>query len=289
MSRTNGKVNPYGCNPEFTPQKWFRHESMVKINLFMWKGCTWRRGDYHYFDFYAGPGLITEMDSPELAGQKGSPFRAIDMIRAFCPDLAARVFLFDEDEEISRRLRANLARDYGDSAEVACLDCADAVHWLITELRLRRPAMPERHGLAFFDPNGVPDWKAIKDFRGAKPFENIDLFININSTVSKRLRLSTSPRHARPEFKLKPTEHLACLRKKRISLWEPCPGDNHRFALAYCTDGPAPTWRESGFYPIESREGQRIARRMDLSQEERIALGGTTGTLFDMKGGAYDD
>lgn len=248
----------------------------------MWKGIipreSWTSEAYHYFDFYAGPGLYTKEESPELAGEVGSPIRAIETIRAEFPG-PCRVFFFDEKPETAFRLGANLQARFGAKIDVPALACKEAVESLLLADDIRKPC-----GLAFFDPNGIPDWHSLRWFAQSLKFKRIDILLNINSTAAKRAR--KSPKHLDADYKIPPTQHLRKLGKKRVLLWEPYPGDRHQFALAYCTNGPGPEWEESQFFSIGTPAGQRIARRIDLSYGERIALGGSTGYLFDTKGGA---
>ncbi len=281
-ARSQNKRLHVGCSPAATREKWSRFQSLLGINCKMWKGIipreAWTSEAYHYFDFYAGPGLYTKEESLELAGEVGSPIRAIETIRAEFPG-PCRVFFFDEHPETAKRLAENLQRRFGATIEVPCMSCEEATEAMILAEDLRKPC-----GLAFFDPNGIPDWRSVCRFGQATKFKRIDILLNINSTAMKRVY--SSPNHLNPDYKIRPSEHLHRLGKKRVLLWEPHPGDIHQFALAYCTNGPGPEWEESRFSSIGTPQGQRIARRIDLSYSERMALGGTTGYLFDPKGGA---
>jgi hypothetical protein len=282
-----------GCSL-YTREKWERFEYLLNVNAMMWRGimqrCRWAENVFSYFDFFAGPGLYTDADRVDLAGEYGSPIRALRVLEEVFSDpghrsasgepLGIRGFFSDSLEW--ERLRACLVQLGHPGDEVRGLICDRAVDDLLAQWTPAAGQHPRKPvGLAFFDPNGQPPWDAIGRFAGAWIFDRIDLLINVNATVGKRVRLS--PLHAESRM---PTEYLRSIGKKYIYLWEPSPGDSHQFALAFCTnctDWRFPEFARKGFHALETEKGQRIARRIDLTDSERRRAGGSVGFLAGME------
>ncbi len=268
-----------GCSA-FTHEKWERFDYLLGIHIEMCKGIisreSWASRAYHYFDFYAGPGIYGLEESEELAGQYGSPIRALQQFEKRAP-LEFILQCFDHDTEIAGRLTAILCRMLKLGLHCEVMSCDEAVDYLLSnewhEINLM--SQMKAFGLAFFDPNGVPDWQAAKRFARSKRFNRVDLLFNINSAVCKWVFSS----RLHPETK-RPTEHLREMNKKSIYLWTPSPGDSHQFALAYCTNGPFPQFRQWGFHRLDTPEGARIGRMIDFSPRERRDMGGTTPFFF---------
>jgi hypothetical protein len=273
-----------GCG-KYTREKWERFIYLLRVHAEMYRlimqKCRWADSVYSYFDFYAGPGLYTEHDSnPDLAGEYGSPVlatRILDEVFNSRPGLAAngeplevRSFIFDpyEYDRLSSCLRGIGLR----GGMIDRLPCDRAVDRLIDNWREATGCSPRKPvGLAFFDPNGVPDWDSLRRFSGCKLFRRVDLLININTAIGRLVRLS----QVHPET-MTSTERLRELGKEEIYLWEPAPSDKHQFALAFCTncpDGKFPEFRRQGFHRIDSERGGRIARRIDLARWERTREG----------------
>jgi hypothetical protein len=279
-----------GCS-RATREKWSRFEYLLKIHARMCRAImtkrSWADSTYSYFDFFAGPGLYEITDSAELTGEYGSPVRAFRVLREIFVDQAGaaangeplRVRAILHDPEQWCRLRSCLQSLEMHGTIVGGLTCDRAVADLIGRWHEMTGSSPWKAlGLAFFDPNGQPPWASIREFASAKIFNRIDLLINVNSTVVKRLR--RSPVHGES---LTPTQQLVSLGKDDVYLWEPSPGDIHQFALAYCTNGPFSEFRRLGFHFINSEKGRRIADRIDLTEQERKTLGGTSGFLRGME------
>jgi hypothetical protein len=224
---------------------------------------------------------------PDLAGEYGSPVRAEQILKplffgqtaeaANGEPLGVRAFFYDP--ESAARLQSCLRHLGIRGGLIDDLPCDEAVPDLIARWPTLTGCSPWKAlGLAFFDPNGQPPWASIQTFATQKSFNRIDLLINVNSTVVKRVR--KSPVHAES---LMPTQHLVALGKDDVYLWEPEPTDIHQFALAYCTNGPFPEFRKLGFHFINSDRGRRIADRIDMTTQERKSLGGPSGFLHGME------
>ncbi len=270
-----------GCSA-FTHEKWERFDYLLGIHIEICKAIIsrerWASGAYHYFDFYAGPGIYGPDESEKLTGQYGSPIRALKQLRQ--KEVAFHLYCFDFDPEIATRLERVLRGDYGLDWGCSPSACDESVDLLLGDLwwSLNHNDSRKPLGLAFFDPNGIPEWTAAKRFARSKRFDRVDLLFNINSAVCKWVFSS----RLHPETK-RPTDHLREMKKKSIYLWTPMPGDSHQFALAYCTNGPFPQFRQWGFHRIDTPEGARISRMIDFSPRERRDMGGTT-RYFDFGG-----
>lgn len=258
-----------GCS-EFTPEKWNRLDYLLGAHVKICRSIMQKLGClqiYDYFDFYAGPGIYSPDDAGEyreLIGQAGSPIRAIRALNA--SGIRYRAWLSDECPLITRRLADNLKQVAPCRFVVNPLDCKSAVDWLTGKQNQRF-----KIGLAFFDPNGQPDWDAIAKFSEAYPY--IDLLINVSTALIKRMN---NPIHKAK----RPTEYLRGLGKKHIYLWDPCPGDKHQFSLAVCINwGQFPKFGTLGFHRIDTAWGRIIADRIDYSRDERIARGTMPGFL----------
>lgn len=266
-----------GCSI-YTREKWARLEYLLSIHVRICKGIMsrndWVSGAYHYFDFYAGPGAYNESHSTLLAGEIGSTIRALDIFDR--EQVEHRSFFTEHDTDTYTNLVETIAaRQPHPCPWVREMSCEEAIDKLCSDWHLLSNSDHKvPFGLAFFDPNGVPDWPSLKRFARSKRFQRIDHLININSAICKWV--FTSRLHKETK---RPTEHLRELDKKKIYLWEPTPGDSHQFALAYCTNGPFPEFRDWGFHLIDSPQGQRIARRIDFSPKERLELSNKTGFL----------
>lgn len=253
-----------GCS-RFTREKWERFEHLLVAHLSICREIMPRFGveEYAYLDFYAGPGIYASSDRPDLAGEAGSPIRAMRLMATF--GMSSRAYLFDPEEAGRLLVNVGLMEPPIVPTWIDGLRCREAVDRLIAG------GVDLRIGLAFFDPNGQADWPAIGRF--AAKFRYIDLLININSAVIKRM---INPIHRAD----RPMAYLEALGKKYVYLWDPCPSDPHQFALAFCTNfADFPESRALGFHRSTTPQGRCIARRIDHSHRERESLGGVPGFL----------
>jgi hypothetical protein len=266
-----------GCS-SLSRLKWERLEYLLEAHATACKSIIgrkpWASKTYHYFDFYSGPGIYAATEDEDLIGEHGSPIRAIRTLERVGIDY--RVLLSDEKE--AHRLTRNLGTIGIDGVYASPLTCSEAVDLYTDDARWVQAYSDtgKPFGIAFFDPNGVPDWAAVERFSNCYRFRFVDLLINVNATINKRCRASS--RHAET---MRPTDHLLNVGKDQVVLWDPCPGDSWQFTLAYCTSRAAPTFktRSLGFLPIDEPGGQRIARRIDFSEAERKYMPPPTGHL----------
>jgi three-Cys-motif partner protein len=279
-----------GCSGS-TREKWKRFEYLLRVHAAMCRLIMtkhrWADSAYSYFDFFAGPGLYDETDHAGLAGEFGSPVRALTILKEIFVDpggeaangepLAVRAFFHDPN--VWHRLQHCLDRLGMHGGIVDDVPCEQAVDALIEGWPGMTGCSPWKPlGLAFFDPNGQPPWSSIKAFSSEKCFDHIDFLINVNSTVIKRVLKSSIHAETRT-----PTQHLVELGKDDVYLWEPTPGDIHQFALAYCTNGPFPEFRKLGFHFINSDKGRQIADRIDMTAKEYKSSGDARGFLRGME------
>lgn len=269
-----------GCS-DITKDKWGRLEYLLTMHINACKGIVKRRSYvsrvYEYFDFYAGPGIYTEEDNQGLAGELGSPLRAIRLFQRILDPkrlmlfmrsdiMTWRAWLFEPNRKTYGRLRMAINRVSQEPINAKNMTCGAGVKEIIdarlwkTENEWNRG---HTYGLAFFDPNGVPDWDAIQLFSRTPHFQRIDLLINVCATGIKRVRrASLDPTLA--------TDRLLSLDKRKIYLWDPVPGDPFQFALALCTNWRGfPGFSQSRFYDIESPEGRAIAEKINYTKSER--------------------
>ena len=256
-----------GCS-EYTILKWERFAYLFDVEIGIIGGILsrmpgWADERFWYYDFYAGPGIYSEREAHYLAGRHGSPMIAVAMLRE--SRLNYRANLYDEKDETARRLQRAIDSHFpGSTVSIDTRSFRDAVDGL-------RPLPGEKKalGLAFIDPNGPPDWKALEDFCKSRRGDRTDVLINVNSSNMKLQYVS--PKHAEH---MRPTEHLKALGKRYIYLWEPAPSDMHQFALAFCTNCPEstfPDFPKKGFHKMSSEMGGVIARRIDMTHKERKA------------------
>ncbi len=269
---------PVGCSWR-SHQKW---ERVVKLGHAHAAICRnviardARLSPYHYVETYAGPGVYGPTDGHgeergQFVGQEGSPLLMLRILRD--SGLDWRAHLSDRDEGVMLRLHACVA---GDSRiSVNHLDCREAVD------RLIKSKVDMRVGLAFFDPNGLADWQAIWDFAGH--FKYMDILINVHANVIKRVRKSTHPSHkAQQEWLGTASENIVRVGRAHHFIWAPPKNDDQQFALSYSTGlGDFPEFRRAEFHRLESDEGRRIARRLDLTKKE---LGGRDGDFLPFMG-----
>jgi three-Cys-motif partner protein len=271
-----------------TRLKWERLGTLLDVHIRMVKGVFARLArttrdfnrSYHYFDLYAGPGFYSPRHSAELAGLIGSPLIAIRRLKA--SGLPFIPYLADADIDICDDLRASLIQDgfAADDFRVIKACCAGSVDHL-----LHLPSGPNRYGLMFVDPNGYPDWAALRELmhHPRSLFHCVDILINLNATVHKRCLGSSLHDEER-----RPTEYLKGLKKDYISLWNPGPANPHQFTLAYLTNQKRLEFRGQDFHAIDSPHGKAIVRLIDHTREERLALDPIPGLLPGMESALLD-
>lgn len=258
-----------GCS-DASPEKWRRFGYLLGAHMAATKKIIererWANRKYQYIDLYAGPGLYTAAHHPKLAGMIGSPILALDAAAAV--DLACDFHFVEPD--VHADLEAAVAtHPKAVGRRIYKTDCCDAVGPLFQAIP------PASFGLLFVDPNGKPDWGAVRAL--ARRYQKIDVLINVNATIHKRCRLSSrDPQTATTCDHLRDVSSAG---KPQIMLWAPEKSDCHQFTLAYLTNGPTFEAKRQGFHPITSPEGRRIARRIDLSEKERRELGPDPGFL----------
>lgn len=265
-----------GCS-EWTIHKWQRLEYLLRVHARICRGIMGRHHYaskvYNYFDPYAGPGYYETTDHKAIAGLPGSAIRAIRILNR--ETLGYRAFLSDRDPRTWNRLDWALFNEAEASGRPSHqrwiadnYSCRELIMRLAgTEWHERTGCDPgTAHGLAFFDPTGLPDWPAIKLFSKKTHFRKIDILINVCSTAGKRVRLS--PIHDEDKTI---SQHLADINKKYRWLYEPTTQDKNQFTLVFCSNWREfPAFENHGFYSSESAKGKHIERRMNLSRRELI-------------------
>jgi three-Cys-motif partner protein len=267
-------VGKVGCG-EFTRLKWDRLDYLLSVHVPIVCGIIrrnfWAMPYYHYFDMYAGPGIYGEEYGNGLAGEDGSPIRALLALRS--ARYPYRVRFFDTSQRQVDSLRESLAVRgfHQEMSNIRKADCAAGVQEIMSMPAGRNARML---GMVFFDPNGKPDWPAIRTLARHPNSTYLDFFINLNVSIHKRLYYSSVH-----DDSLRPTEWLRVLGKKSIYLWRPAKSSPEQFTLSYCTNGPFPEFENHGFHHIDTEAGQEIVRLIDFRPDERKTLSRARGFL----------
>jgi hypothetical protein len=267
-------VGEVGCG-EFTRLKWDRLDYLISVHVPMVRGIMqrnyWVQPFYYYFDMYSGPGIYTEQHDNDLAGEAGSPIRVLRALRA--ARLPYRVRFYDSSPQQADSLRGSLATA-GFPQEVINVRNADCEAGVRDIMAIPTGRNSRIYGMVFFDPNGRPDWPAIKALSTHLNSQFLDFFINLNTSITKWLFYSSIHKDS-----MRPTEYLRSLRKNSVYLWRPPKSSPEQFTLSYCTNGSFPEFKKHGFHHIDSPEGQDIVRLIDYRPDERKALARARGIL----------
>lgn len=216
--------------------------------------------EFLYFDLNAGPGVV--------GGVEGSPLIFARMAATL--GLPFRAFLFEEDDENARRLSdalRDVCAEHG--ADVRRLqiipgDHNKSVPWFIQE---HLASLPSRwtYGLGYGDGNGKTDAPFGPMAALAARFPRVDLLLNVNATIYKRLR-GANPSAG---FLL---DDLSVIKKAQRLIREPV--GIHQWTMVFQTnwDRP-PEFGEIGFRRLDSDEGRRIAGTVNFSKPERRGRG----------------
>jgi three-Cys-motif partner protein len=259
-----------GCT-ELSRLKWERLEYLLDIHIPMVRGIIsrglWAERRYHYVDLYAGPGLYDESDNPVLAGEIGSPVRALRALKRH--GMAYRYLFFESDEAIATRLCKGLSLDDNRNGSIFARSCHQADEQVVASWSDRTGRIADLHGLIFADPNANDDicWETLRRLAYRPRFYRVDILVNVNATAPKRIRGAFPGREV-----VRPSAELAAL-KRNVYLWQPHEADRWQYTLAFCTNmNDFPELRRQGFHHVESDCGRLLAWKMDYSTKERASM-----------------
>jgi len=179
------------------------------------------------------------------------------------------MFLNDASQDCVVRLSTTLANEHV-AACVSCYDASDFA-WRICDEKWRTTEYGSHArkvmGLVFADPNGSPDWPALEMIAGTQQYRQLDFLVNVNATSIKRCRNSPLCKGYRLL-----SESIAALGKKHVYVWAPHRSNSWQFALVFATNwNKFPEFSRSGFWRIDSPEGQKIFNRLNYTQKELCA------------------
>jgi hypothetical protein len=227
-------------------------------------GQHWAHKEYLYFDLNAGPGYVN--------GIEGSPL--IFARRALTERVPFREILFEADNDNVGRLSdalCNLCASRGVSADriqVVPGDHNKTVPWFIAE---HLGSLPRGgcYGLAYGDGNGRDDSPFGPLAAIAERFSLVDLLVNVNSGIYKRVR------GAHPDARFLEND-LAGIDKKFSLIRKPA--GQWGWTMVLMTNwANVPEFREIGFRRLDSEEGRRIFEQVNYSAREREAADSPLG------------
>jgi len=253
------KIVSYKCS-QYTPQKnqdfRFILGTHIKITDCTLRKHRWANQNYNYFDITAGPG----------SGKYGfgSPLIFVGEIGLI--ERQYRAVFIDQDETAYQRLQICLA-PYSQNGNLS-IHCGEHHEVLKKYLGIWRT---KDFGLLFDDPSGqIPSFDLLAVF--AKYYPRIDILIYITPTNIKRqyhCKLCSCD--------LRLDDYIKRIPKKYWIIREPKGCHQWTFLLGTNWDS-FPSFKNKGFYRIDSLEGQVIFDRANLTKEE---LNGTNGNLFN--------
>jgi len=130
-------------------------------------------------------------------------------------------------------------------------------------------ARKNQYGLIYLDPNGHPEFDGVKAFFSAKNNSKVDVLINCNATVGKRLTSSTA--HAMYTNRL--VDNMLSIDKKYWLIKEPYKGDSWQFTFVLGTNWSAfPEFKDIGMYSVTSTRGLELLKLFSYSEKERKRL-----------------
>jgi hypothetical protein len=245
---------------DYTEQKEADFRRLLGMHVRVCQAIMARYGGqpYLYVDLYAGPGRL-EYEGREF---DGSPLIARDTLAEV--GLPYRGVHFDRDPEVADRLHDAL----GLGAEVYDMSCQEGFpEWLAAQ-----PRQSQRLGLVYSDPINDEIPHDLLN-AAAQKFPKVDLLSYVAATQYKRRR-GTDP--TRPYL----ADHIAAVDKRVVLVREPL-GAWHWTFILWTNWADLKEWRRRGFYRLDSRDGERVLDRLNLSKREAHEAANTPLPLFE--------
>lgn len=207
---------------------------------------------YLYVDLYAGRGNL------EFRGRRfdGSPLIAGDVLRR--AGLPYEALHYERDPSEAGRLLDAI----GKGGRVHIGPCQELFPQWLDE----KGSQPDRYGLIYSDPirDEIP-YELLN--HAAKYLPRVDLLSYVSATQYKRRR-GCAP--GRPFL----ADHIRAVNKRVALIREPLGTWQWTFVL-WSNWTNLPQWQKRGFYRLDSKRGERILERLDLSKKEQHAKGNT--------------
>lgn len=234
----NGKETPY-------KQDDFRELLNHHINVcFPIINKSWTTGFYHYFDMFAGPGILDN-------GIKGSPVIFQETIAQYLLDYQADIVEQDKAifEQLQLHKKSSQVRLYlSDSKNIYR-------NFLITK-------NSKQYGLLYLDPDMSEDGFDLS-FEIAEKFSiyypRLDILFYISANNIKRIRSAKGTQTL--------IQRLAPIKKSDWIIRTL--RDKFQYTFLIGTNYPKPfCWKKRGFYDVKSKEGQAILEKANYTIDE---------------------
>lgn len=250
----NGSVG----QSDYTSTKQQHFAMVVQTHLRVAKGIfqknksknyqNWIQPQYLYVDFYAGSGVNHD-------NVLGSP--VIFMNQARKVGVSNIPIFIEENEYTAQQLNIELRKRGATNFEVVTGNNQDHIRAMINN-----PPASKQIGLAYLDPNGIPDFSLIKELSEVKQYEKFDFLINCPATAIKRAK---GVKTCKQEKNL--IEELVSINKSYWIIREPIGRWQWTFLIG--TNWNAfPNFKNLGFWPLSSPQGRRIAMNLSYSSSE---------------------
>jgi three-Cys-motif partner protein len=208
---------------------------------------------YHYFDLTAGQGKTPD-------GNQGSPLVFLDKVCELEFDIPFTANLIEHDPTNYTELVSSVSAHplYGDNRQNINFYAGD---YEIAVRSLFRTTRVNQLGLFFVDHTGtLPSFDTLSFVGQVRP--RMEILIYLPATNVKRLYGKTS--------KLL-SDYLDDIGKSHWLIREPFKGDSHQWTFLLGSNWDKfPRYKSIKFYRLDSDEGKRIFRQMNLSKEQRF-------------------
>lgn len=250
----NGSVG----QSDYTETKQRHFAAVVQTHLRVAKGIfqksnskkykNWIQPQYLYVDMYAGSGSNFE-------NVPGSPVIFLDQARKVGIN---NVPIFIEENEYSAvQLNDELRRKGATNFQVV-----NSTNKLHIEKMIASPPPSKQIGLAYLDPNGIPDFDLIKRLSFVPQYEKFDFLINCPATAIKRAKSVKSCKQAKNLI-----EELVSINKNYWIIREPIGRWQWTFLIGTNWNS-FPKFKNLGFWPLSSPQGRNIAINLSYSASE---------------------
>ena len=125
------------------------------------------------------------------------------------------------------------------------------------------------YGMVYSDPNGLPPFELLRSISFLPTMKFIDILIHVGATTVKRLLF---------KHEMHLSDYLRPFNKKTWLVQDPEGKWQWSFLLGTNWEG-FPKYSKERFYRIESEDGRRIFKKLDMTNEERAR--GEELRLFD--------